>query len=146
VRVRTIQALGGIAHPEAWRVLLAAAAGDPPGPHRLAAIRALGAGKVPGSLAVLTDLVGAADRETGMAAVEALGALGDPGALEVLLERLANPAWGLRAVAVRALGPFSADPRVRSALVRAAAEDADPLVRSLASRIVAPAAPVPGRD
>jgi HEAT repeat protein len=144
VRVRTVQALGGIAHPEAWRVLLAAAVGDPPGPQRLAAIRALGAGKVPGSLAVLTDLAGAADRETGMAAIEALGALGDPGSLDVLLSRLADPAWGLRAVAVRALGPFAAEPRVSSALVRAAKEDADPLVRSLASRIVAPAARATG--
>jgi HEAT repeat protein len=149
VRVRTVQALGGIAHPEAWRILLAAAVGDPPGPRRLAAIRALGAAKVPGSLAVLTDLAGAADRETGMAAIEALGALGDPVALEVLLARVADPAWGLRAVAVRALGPFVTDPRVNSALVRAASEDADPLVRSLAGRIIAPAAapavPVPGR-
>jgi len=150
VRVRAIQALGGIAHPEAWQVLLAAAVGDPPGPRRLAAIRALGAGKVPGSLAVLTDLAGTVDRETGMAAIEALGALGDPGALDVLLVRLADPAWGLRAVAVRALGPFVTDPRVSSALVRAAEEDADPLVRSLAGRIIAPAAApaarVPGRD
>jgi HEAT repeat protein len=149
VRVRSVQALGGIAHPDAWRVLLAAAADDPPGPRRLAAVRALGAGKVPGSLPVLTDLAGAADRETGMAAIEALGALGDPGALDVLLLRLADPAWGLRAVAVRALGPFAAEPRVRPALVRAAAEDADPLVRSLAGRIVAaaadPAAPAPDR-
>jgi HEAT repeat protein len=144
VRVRTIQSLGGIAHPDAWRVLLAAAAGDPPGPRRLAAVRALGAGKVPGSLPVLTDLAGAVDRETGMAAIEALGALGDPGALEVLLVRLADPAWGLRAVAVRALGPFVADPRVRPALERAATEDADPLVRSLAGRIVAQAGPLPG--
>ncbi len=142
VRVRTVQALGGIAHPEAWRVLLAEAVGDAPGPRRLAAVRALGAGKVPGSLAVLTDLTRAADRETGMAAIEALGALGDPGALGVLLARLADPAWGLRAVAVRALGPFVTDPRVSSALVRAAGEDVDPLVRSLAGRIVAsPAAP-----
>jgi len=150
VRVRAIQALGGLAHPDAWRVLIAAAAGDPPGPRRLAAIRALGAGKVPGSLAVLSDLAGSPDRETGMAAVEALGALGDPGALAVLLARLADPAWGLRAVAVRALGPFVSDPRVSSALERAAAEDADPLVRSLAGRIVAPAATpavrMPGRD
>jgi HEAT repeat protein len=149
VRVRTVQALGGIAHPEAWRVLLAAAAGDPPGPRRLAAVRALGAGRVPGSLAVLTDLAGAVDRETGMAAIEALGALGDPGALDVLLARLADPAWGLRAVAVRALGPFVADSRVSSALVRAAGEDTDPLVRSLAGRIIAQGAPpirVPGRD
>jgi len=149
VRVRTVQALGGIAHPDAWRVLLAAAVGDPPGPRRLAAIRALGAGKVPGSLPVLTDLAGAVDRETGMAAIEALGALNDPGALDVLLARLADPAWGLRAVAVRALGPFVADPRVRSALVRAAAEDADPLVRSLAGRLVGeaavPAVGPPGR-
>jgi HEAT repeat protein len=146
VRVRTVQALGGIAHPEAWRVLLAAAAADPPGPRRLAAIRALGAGKVPGSLPILTELAGAADRETGMAAIEALGAFGDPGALDVLLVRLADPAWGLRAVAVRALGPFVADPRVNAALVRAAGEDADPLVRSLAGRLIAPAARVPGRD
>ena len=150
VRVRTVQALGGIAHADAWRVLLAAAVGDPPGPRRLAAIRALGAGKVPGSLPVLTELAGAADRETGMAAIEALGALGDPGALEALLARLADPAWGLRAVAVRALGPFAADPLVRSALVRAATADADPLVRSLAGRITAPAAApaarVPGRE
>jgi len=75
-----------------------------------------------------------------MAAIEALGALGDPGALDVLLARLADPAWGLRAVAVRALGPFAAEARVSSALVRAAREDADPLVRSLAGRIVSPAA------
>jgi HEAT repeat protein len=141
VKVRTVQALGSFAQPEAWRVLLAAAAGDPPGPRRLAAIRALGAGKVPGSLAVLTELAGAADRETGMAAIEALGALGDPGALDVLLARLADPGWGLRAVAVRALGPFAADPQVRSALARAADADADPLVRSLAGRIIGPAAP-----
>ncbi len=140
VRVRTVQALGGIAHPEAWRILLAAAAGDPPGPRRLAAVRALGAGKVPGSLAVLTDLAGATDRETGMAAIEALGALGDPGALDVLLSRLADVSWGLRAVAVRALGPFVAEPRVRVAIERAAVGDADPLVRSLAGRILAPAA------
>jgi len=150
VRVRTVQALGGLAHPEAWRVLLATAVGDPPGPRRLAAIRALGAGKVPGSLPILTDLAGAADRETGMAAIEALGALGDPGALEVLLARLADPAWGLRAVAVRALGPFADDPLVRAALARAADEDADPLVRSLAGRMVAPVAAssarVSGRD
>jgi HEAT repeat protein len=145
VRVRTVQALGGIAEPEAWRVLLAAAAGDPPGPRRLAAIRALGAGKVPGSLAVLTNLAGAADRETAMAAVEALGALGDPGALEVLLSRLADPAWGLRAVAVRALGPWAAEARVRGALGQAVAEDADPLVRSLAGRILAAADASPGR-
>ena len=146
VRVRTVQALGGIAHPEAWRILLAAAAGDPPGPRRLAAVRALGAGKVPGSLTVLTELAGAADRETGMAAIEALGALGDPGALEVLLSRLADPTWGLRAVAVRALGPLVEDPRVKSALARAAADDADPLVRSLAGRLIAPAVRAPGRD
>jgi len=144
VRVRTVQALGGYAHPEAWRVLQAAAVGDPPGPRRLAAIRALGAGKVPGSLAVLTELAGSADRETGMAAIEALGALGDPGALEVLLARLADLGWGLRAVAVRALGPFAADPLVRSALVSAAAGDTDPLVRSLAGRIIAPVGPAPG--
>ncbi len=141
VRVRTVQALGGIVHTEAARVLLATAAGDPPGPRRLAAIRALGAGKVPGSLAVLTELAGVADRETGMAATEALGALGDPGSRDVLLAHLADPSWGLRAVAVRALGPFITDPRVSSALGRAAAEDADPLVRSLAGRIIAPAAP-----
>jgi len=145
VRVRAVQALGGIAHPEAWRVLLAAAAGDPPGPRRLAAIRALGAGKVPGSLAVLTELAGAADRETAMAAIDALGALGDPGALEVILARLADPGWGLRAVAVRALGPFVVDPRVHAALARAAGEDADPLVRSLCARILDPAGAVPGR-
>jgi HEAT repeat protein len=146
VRVRTVQALGGMAHPEAWRVLLAAAAGDPPGPRRLAAIRALGAGKVPGSLPILADLTGSPDRETGMAATEALGALGDPGALDVLFTRLADPAWGLRSVAVRALGPFVQDPRVSAALEHAAAEDADPLVRSLAGRITAPAVRMPGRD
>jgi HEAT repeat protein len=140
VRVRTVQALAGIADPEAWRVLLRAAVADPPGPRRLAAIRALGAGKVPGSLEVLTELAGAADRETAMAAIEALGALGDPAALEVLLGRLADPAWGLRAVAVRALSPSVADPRVRAALERAAAEDADPLVRSLAGRLFGSAA------
>ncbi len=144
VRVRTVQALGGFAHPEAWRVLLAISAGDPPGPRRLAAVRALGAGRVPGSLTVLTELAGAADRETGMAAIEALGALGDPGALEVLLSRLADPAWGLRAVAVRALGPLAGEARVRAALERAAAADADPLVRSLAGRILAAPVSAPG--
>jgi HEAT repeat protein len=137
VRVRTVQALGGFADPEAWRVLLAAAADDPPGPRRLAAIRALGAGRVPGSLGVLSGLAGAAERETAMAAIEALGALGDPEALEVLLSRLADPGWGLRAVAVRALGPRVDDARVRAALARAAAEDADPLVRTLAGRTLA---------
>jgi HEAT repeat protein len=101
---------------------------------------------VPGSLAVLADLAGSPDRETGMAAIEALGALADPGALAVLLARLADPARGLRAVVVRALGPHAADPRVSAALARAAAEDADPLVRSLAARVVAPAARLPGRD
>lgn len=150
VRVRTVQALGGFAHPEAWRVLLAAAAGDPPGPCRLAAVRALGAGKVPGSLGILTELTGSPDRETGMAAIEALGALGDPEALDVLLTRLADLSWGLRAVAVRALGPLSSNPRVRAALERAAAGDADPLVRSLAGRIVtstaAPSVRVTERD
>ena len=85
-----------------------------------------------------------------MAAIEALGALGDPGARDVLLARLADPGWGLRAVAVRALGALASDPRVSAALERAAVEDADPLVRSLAGRIIAPpAAPavrMPGRD
>lgn len=149
VRVRAVQALGGIAHPEVWRVLLAVAGGDPPGPRRLAAIRALGAGKVPGSLVVLADLAGAADRETGMAAIEALGALADRGALDVLLARLADPAWGLRAVAVRALGPLASDSRVKSALERAAGEDTDPLVRSLAGRIIGQAVaavPASGRS
>jgi HEAT repeat protein len=144
VRVRTVQALGGIAHPEAWRILLAAAETDPPGPRRLAAVRALGAGKVPGSLPVLTALAGAADRETAMAAIEALGAIGDPGALDVLLGRLADPAWGLRAVAVRALGPLAGVSRVRAALAQAAERDADPLVRTLAGRILAPPAPAAG--
>jgi HEAT repeat protein len=81
-----------------------------------------------------------------MAAIEALGALGDPGARDVLLARLADPAWGLRAVAVRALGPLVSDPRVSLALERATTEDADPLVRSLAGRIIAPAVQPSGRD
>jgi hypothetical protein len=52
----------------------------------------------------------------------------------------------LRAVAVRALGALVSDPRVSAALERAAVEDADPLVRSLAGRIIAPAVRMPGRD
>jgi HEAT repeat protein len=127
-------------------VLLEAASADPPGPRRLAAIRALGAGRVPGSLGVLTELAGAADRETAMAAIEALGALGDPGALDVLLSRLADPGWGLRAVAVRALGSRVDDGRVRAALARAAVEDADPLVRTIAGRMLAAAEPSPLRS
>ena len=146
VRVRTVQALGGFDGPEARRALLSIAAADPPGPRRLAAIRALGAAKVPESLPVLTGLVGSPDPETGRAAIEALGALGDAASLGVLLSRLADPAWGLRAVAVRALAPFAADGRVRAALAAAAEADADPLVRSLAAGLLAAGgrAAVPG--
>ena len=139
VRVRTVQAIGGFPDPEARRVLIALAADDPPGPRRLAAVRALGAARVPGSLPLLTRLVESPDPETGRAAIEALGALGDAGALDVLLARLADPAWGLRAVAVRALGPFAAAARVKEALASAAAGDPDPLVRKLAGGLLGPA-------
>ena len=139
VRVRTVQALAGFAAPEAGSALLSLAADDPPGPRRLAAVRALGAAKVPGSLPILTRLAESPDPETGRAAIEALGALGDAGALAVLLAHLADPARGLRAVAVRALGPFAADCRVRAVLAAAAEGDADPLVRSLAAGLLAPA-------
>ncbi|HWR97980.1 MAG TPA: HEAT repeat domain-containing protein [Candidatus Methanoperedens sp.] len=139
VRVRAVQALAGFADSSARGILLSLAATDPPGPRRLAAIRALGAGKVSEGLPILTGLAGSPDPETGRAAIEALGALGDAEALGVLLFHLADPAWGLRAVAVRALGPFAADARVRAALATAADADPDPLVRSLAAGLLAPA-------
>jgi HEAT repeat protein len=144
VRVRTVQALAAFEHPAARAALLEAARRDPPGPKRLAAVRALGLGRVPGGLAVLTDLAGAPDRETRMAAVEALGALGDPGAVPVLLPLLADGEWGLRVAAVKALGPFAAREEVRAALAGATASDADALVRSSAAGALARAGVSPG--
>jgi HEAT repeat protein len=132
VRVRTVQALAGFDHPEAHRVLLAAAREDAPGPRRLAAIRALGQNRTPGSLGVLTGLAAAPDRETRMAAVEALGQVGDPAAVDVLLPHLAAAEWGQRCAAVKSLAPFLAEGRVRAALEEAARADADPLVRTTA--------------
>jgi hypothetical protein len=57
---------------------------------------------------------------------------------------VADPAWGLRAVAVRALAPFAADGRVRAALAAAAESDADPLVRSLAAGLLGARGGEPG--
>jgi HEAT repeat protein len=132
VRVRTVQALAGFDDAAAGRALLAAAREDAPGPKRLAAIRALGQSRAPGSLGVLTELAAAPDRERRMAAVEALGQVGDPAAVDVLLPLLGDAEWGLRCAAVKSLAPFLAEGRVRAALEEAVRADADPLVRTTA--------------
>lgn len=136
VRVRTVQALAGFEHPEAWQTLLAAAREGPPGPKKLAAIRALGQGRVPGCLAVLTVLATAPDRETRGAAVEALGQIGNPAAVAVLLPRLSDTEWGLRCAAVKSLASFLDVEGVRAALEEVARADADALVRTTAGGLL----------
>jgi HEAT repeat protein len=125
-------------------VLLETATAEPPGPKRLAAVRALGQGRVPGSLPVLTGFAADPDRETRMAAVEALGALGGDEAVPILLDRLGDPEWGLRVAAAKALAPFIDREAVRAALSAAAQGDADALVRKTAAGIVASPAGPPG--